>query len=116
VARGEDDRDPDRILFAVFIHEHRNQGHLLRPDTNLLTLSDRATVAIVTAQQAGGPQTVGPPPYWLSRDRSVERKHQNGVAELIVELEVAAGGDRDVLLAIEIERHRRRVDARTGVE
>src|SRR5919106_505334 len=60
--------------------------------------------------------SAGGRPRANSRNRSVEREHEDGVAELIVELEVAAGGDRDVLLAVERERHRRRVDASTGLE
>src|ERR671919_407430 len=61
----------------------------------------------------------GPPggrPRAYSRDRSVEREHQDGVAKLVVELEVAAGGDRDVLLAVHHERHRRGVDPGAGLE
>jgi transposase-like protein len=41
----QDRTSMDRILFAVFLHENRNHGHLLRPDTNLLTLPDARLAA-----------------------------------------------------------------------
>src|SRR5215470_8051449 len=46
----------------------------------------------------------------------LQREGDNVIATLVVDLDIAAGGDNDVLLAVNRIGGRRRVDAGTGVE
>src|SRR5665213_3301437 len=46
---------------------------------------------------------------------ALEREHEDAVAALEIELRVAAGGDGDVLLAVDGIRHRRRIDAGAAI-
>src|SRR6266849_9541678 len=52
----------------------------------------------------------------LNKPKLLQREGDDVVAPLVVELDIAAGGNDDILLAIDRIGRRRRVDAGAGVE
>src|SRR5690242_3105696 len=76
------------------------------------------TIDPATASRRGS--RARPAAAWLPAEKKraplLQREGDDGVAPLVVELDVAAGCDHDVLLAVHHVGRRRRIDASAGVE